>query len=993
MKLHEKIINFIKTAWRKTASFFKAVWCKTVQFVKAHTKLVIICALSLVVVVSAGLGIGFGVASCNKNKNNPSSSVGGTDDQLSYVYRVSLQNTTGFGFDGVTINLMKGDTVVASKTTNSSGNANFFEDEITAGEYTVQVENIPAGYAFEHPDLTYKTSKDAGTATTVTILPTGILSGEAPSGTRYSLGDVVYDFSFTLPTGQTYTLSEVLKEKDMVFLNFWATWCGPCISEFPSMHNAAIAYSDTVSVLAVSVSDSSDAVRNFQFTENNYSQFNMASSGSGNLSNLFGVTGGSNATVPHSFIIDRYGVVTFDEVGSMPSVSAFTSQFDKFVGEDYVPLVVGKTTDNEGEGGEGGGIELIKPTVTAPKVEDLKTAFTENSASGFTFRYQERTDLTPDEEDYDAYNWPWSIGNDDGNYIYASNANVHGSWAILYSTMTAKAGDVLAFDYKVGSEENCDILYIILDGMYVQSYSGAYNDKWYTSYAYVFNEDEVGEHEISFVFRKDSDTTYNADEIKLRNLRLMNVSQLTGPEVDANIFRNAATVLNTDKDAKTQFKKYITPVYNEEDEYYHVGEKNGPVLYANMMLASPWNETSVWELAYNDYIIGDGINYRPMLENYAWEASQTTSVQNYTPVTEDLRLLLDVAVKYNSYLEKWEGKYYGENEWKDYHEQEWLELCVYWEHYGDTPLPSDPMAGFTFTAAIDLHSSEENCTHSGNCTCANFVSVPTLLNPRGFKYKFIPEKSGAYKVYSTGTANSQVFLMDGDRETTLGFWDDKVFESTYLDENNVEVSDGNFEFYWYFEAGETYYLLFATYMDDPAKYDVYLDYIDESYTYLENAAVGPYSVNLNTFELFLPDAIAYTYYDDTDDGIDNGFYYHKLADGSRGGQIYLDVNRPTAFFNIAMSLYEICRQGVTVKDETKRALYIPEYGDLTEEMYKVCYEATGGVETDPKYGFIAVDKDLFDLLNKIVCSSKYDGIHNSWLLLCYYDRTVSADNQ
>ncbi len=934
-------------------------------------KKILLCGAML----SALAGLSLTAVSCNENPTSSVSSSTESESDLNFVYRVSLQNPTGFGFDGATVKLMQGDTVVATKTTNSSGNANFLDGEIAVGEYVVQVENLPAGYTLEYPDLTYKTSKSAGTTTTVTILPTGILQGEAPSGTRYSLGDVVYDFSLTLATGETYTLSEVLKTKDMVFLNFWATWCGPCLSEFPAMHNAATAYSDSVSVLAISTTDDNKAVQNFR-AEKNYTSFNMAGLNS-SIANAFGISGAS-AAIPHSFIIDRYGVVTFDETGSMPSVSAFTSEFDKFVGEDYVPIVVGKTAENEGTDDGSGEVELLKPTVTAPKAEDLKAAFVDESASCFTFRYQENPDLVSGEEGYDEYNWPWSIGTDDGEYIYASNANIHSSWAILYSTMTAKAGDVLTFDYKVGSEKDCDILYVILDGMYVQSYSGALNDKWNTSYAYVFTEDEVGEHEVSFVFRKDSETTYNADEIKLRNLRLTKESDLTGPNVDANIFRNAATVLNTDENAKTQFKKYITPVYNETDGYYHVGEEDGPILFANMMLSSPWNETSIWELAYNNYIVGNGINFRPMIENYAWEATQITSVQNYTPVTKDLKVLLDAAVKYNDFLQKWDG---------EYHDKEWLELCVYWQHYGDTPLPPDPMAGFTFAGAITMHAAEEGCTHEKECDCANEVSIHTLLKPRGFKYKFTPEKSGAYKVYSTGTANSQVFLMDSDRETNLGFWDDKVFEEVYVDENGVEVSDGNFEFYWHFTEDKEYYLLFATYMDEYADYDVYIEYLGESYTYLENAAVGPYSVNMNTFELFLPSAISYAYNEET------GYYHHKLSDGSLGGVVYLDVNRPTAFFNVAMSLYEICRQGVTVKDETKRALYIPGEGDLTEEMYEVCYNATALPENDPMYGFAPVDKDLFELLDKIVCSTKYEGIDTSWLLLCYYERTVSADNK
>lgn len=923
--------------------------------------------LSAILALLSGFGV---MAACDNGDNDSSSTSSSSgitsssnseenssvdDNNYAYVYRISLQNATGFGFSGVTVSLKDGDTVIATKKTNGSGNANFLPSDIASvGNYAIVVENAPKGYAL--PEETLQTVALEGTQTIVLLTPTGILQGEPPAGTYYQLGDVVYDFTVTLSDNTTYTLSEVLKEKDLVLLNFWATWCTPCKDEFPAMHNAAIAYQDSVSVLAVSTTDGKSAVADFK-ASNSYDAFNMAPAGSGNLAAMFAVSG-----IPHSVMIDRYGIVVYNEVGSMPSMSAFTVQFDKFIGEDYVPTIVGGITGGDNEnGGEEGGNEQMKPNVPYADVNEIKNALT---TEAFTFRNQEEGVVQGDAE-YDEYNWPWLVG-EDKTYVYASNKNIHSSYSILYADITVNEGDVLTFDYKIGSERNCDKLYVMLDGVIIKEFSGAYADSWNTVQAYVFKDFEAGEHELAFAFVKDSDKTANDDVVCVKNLRIQSVDELDSPDVDANVFRFAATQKNDDPNAKTQFKNYVDVYLNEDDEYYHVGSVDGPVLYANLLNATHWNETSLWLLAYYDYVVGDGMNYHYAIESFAWEASQVTSVNGYTPVTEDLKYLIDAACRYVTFGQKWNG---------EYHDKEWLELCVYYEHYGQTELPQDPMAGITFTAAIEMQEG------------SNQVNVPYAINPRGFKYKFIPEKSGAYHVYSTGESDSVVFLMGSDRKTELGTWDNKVFVEVYKDENGVDVTDGNFEFFWYFEEGETYYLLFTTYLDQTASYNVEIKYLGETYTYLENAAVGPYSANLNTFELFIPGAIEYAYSNPAEGG--DGYYHQLLDSGELGGIIYLDVNRPTAFFT-SISLYDICRQAEEkYPDPTKRALYINGV-DYTPTFKQICFKAM--LQSGDKKGFAAVDQELYELLCILTRSDKYEGIHNSWLMLCYYEKTLAPSN-
>ena len=981
---------------------------------KLLKKLLLLCAS-----ITCCLGFAVGGIACGDTQGNtPSSSESASTSSVdasseetsseesepaSYVYRVRVQNETGYGFRNVTVTLMDGETQIAQKTTNSAGNANFDESDVeTVGTYTIKLGNLPKGY-LHTTDKDYVTVALKNTETIVYLKPQGtLLEGKPAAGSLYRLGDVMHDFTVTATTydkdaekyvSKPYTLSEVLKEKKLVLINFWATWCGPCVGEFPYMHNATMLYEDTVSVIALSTTDDKSNVDRFQ-SDNSYTHFNMAPVGNTQLEGLFGVGG-----IPHSVMVDRYGVVVFNEVGSMPSVSAFTSVFDRYVGDDYVSTVYG-SDEAPDDGGDGETEDpLIKPNVNPDPIDQLVDTLTQDETvkKNFNFRYQEEEGLEPGDEKYDEYNWPWKIS-EDKEYIYASNRNYHNSYAILYVDFTVKAGDVLTFDYKINTEKTNDIFYILLNDTKVKEISGYNGEDWKTCHAYVFEDWQASKtHSMGIVYLKDETDTAGDDVVFIKNLRLETVKDLDSPEVDANIFRNAATDLNTDENAKTQFRNYVDVVYNEEDQYYHVGKKDGPVLYANMFYASPWSESSVWLLAFYDYVVGNGINYHSAIEEFAWEANQVHSMYGYTAVTEDLKYLLDAMCRYVEVYKKWDG---------EYHDKEWLEVCVYYEHYGQTEPMEDPLKTITFTAAAPLQVGD------------NMVNVPYAMAPRGFKYKFIPETSGVYYVQSTGAVDTEVFMFASDRQTMLGNWTDKPYAESTKDENGVTVADGNFEFYWYFEAGETYYMLFTTFLDVSAAYNVNISYVGKTHTYLETCATGPYSINMTTNEMFIPNAVEYAYSED--DG-----YYHVLnADGSLGSVIYFDTQRPTAFF--PRSVYDVClealeqyvvqepvldKDGNPVLDENGKAVMkdvLDEYGNPVKKYYyppeKRAFYVNGtdyttklrqlgffSLSNEGRYrGFVAVDQEVFEILREITMSVKYEGIHNSWLMLCYYDKTLGA---
>ncbi len=165
--------------------------------------------------------------------------------------------------------------------------------------------------------------------------------GTAESGSRINmdtrpgshLASRLEDFTFTTYDGESLSLYETLQEKDMVLINIWATWCGPCRMEFPYMEEAYEDYKDSVEIFALSCeTDDTDEVLE-DFAGELGLTFPVGRDSAG-LSYTFRVN-----AIPTSIVIDRFGTICFIEAGSQTSADSFRRLFDAFVGDDYTESV------------------------------------------------------------------------------------------------------------------------------------------------------------------------------------------------------------------------------------------------------------------------------------------------------------------------------------------------------------------------------------------------------------------------------------------------------------------------------------------------------------------------------------------------------------------------------------------------------------------------------------------------------------------------------
>jgi peroxiredoxin len=117
------------------------------------------------------------------------------------------------------------------------------------------------------------------------------------------------DFKLKDLDGNEVSLSQFKGKR--VFLNFWATWCGPCIKEMPEIENVFNETKDSdIVILTVNFGESHNTVKTFM-DKNNY-HFKVLLDSEENVAAKYNI-----ASIPTSYFIDKDGTIVSMQSGPM----------------------------------------------------------------------------------------------------------------------------------------------------------------------------------------------------------------------------------------------------------------------------------------------------------------------------------------------------------------------------------------------------------------------------------------------------------------------------------------------------------------------------------------------------------------------------------------------------------------------------------------------------------------------------------------------------
>lgn len=244
--------------------------------------------------------------------------------QSTTVFTATIRNDRQELVSGVTVSVWgDGDILIGQAITDRKGVARIPFTNRSHRVFYVTLNNLPIGYKAE------ERYRFTTTEVNIIIRKAAVQNELDHSDAQYDVGLAMTDFSLTDTDGNRWQLSDLLKDKKLVILNFWFVNCEPCKSEFPFFEASVQRYQDEVALLAINPFDSVNSIRSLrnQFNKNPDTAitFPMLK----DTCNLY--LGFEVMAYPTTVFIDKTGNILAIHTGAYPSAEALLAEIEKHI--------------------------------------------------------------------------------------------------------------------------------------------------------------------------------------------------------------------------------------------------------------------------------------------------------------------------------------------------------------------------------------------------------------------------------------------------------------------------------------------------------------------------------------------------------------------------------------------------------------------------------------------------------------------------------------
>lgn len=276
---------------------------------------------------------------CEQTKDSESVPKLEIGKKVTYEFHIVRQNgeaiKIGLSEIKVTVTSADGTVVETSDKDNFAGGV--MKVDLLPEVYNVTVTGLPDGYYAQESYPIALGSLVNKLVVNASLLPVS----DVGSGTKYTLGSVMHDYTFKTVHGETVKLSDLLKRKKMVLFNFFFASCNACKVEMPGLLAAYDIYKNDIAIVmldlvnydttemienqilnAYHVPSSIYVVQDMTPEKGNASEYN-------NICRKFGFN-----SAPQNVVIDGEGVVAYRDGGATSEMS-FRRLFKQFTTAPY----------------------------------------------------------------------------------------------------------------------------------------------------------------------------------------------------------------------------------------------------------------------------------------------------------------------------------------------------------------------------------------------------------------------------------------------------------------------------------------------------------------------------------------------------------------------------------------------------------------------------------------------------------------------------------